>query len=56
MKSSQLISLHTQGNMLNMIIDDFLWLPDIVEKLYVKHRVTQEEVEDSFLASHISGL
>ena len=32
--------------MLNMIIDDFLWLPDIVEKLYVKHRVTQEEVEE----------
>ena len=32
-----------------MRIDDFLWLPDIVEKLAVKHRVTQEEVEEVFL-------
>lgn len=31
-----------------MIIDDFLWLPDIVEKLYVKHQVSQEEVEELF--------
>jgi hypothetical protein len=29
-------------------IDDFIWLPDIVEKLAVKHDVTQDEVEDVF--------
>jgi len=29
-------------------IDDFIWLPDIVEKLAVKHRVTQDEVEEVF--------
>jgi uncharacterized DUF497 family protein len=32
-----------------MHIDDFIWLPDIVEKLEVKHRVAQEEVEEVFL-------
>lgn len=31
-----------------MYIDDFIWLPDIVEKLAVKHRVTQDEVEEVF--------
>ena len=31
-----------------MYIDDFLWLPDIVEKLLVKHRVTQDEAEEIF--------
>jgi uncharacterized DUF497 family protein len=31
-----------------MQIDDFIWLPDIVEKLAVKHDVTQDEVEDVF--------
>jgi uncharacterized DUF497 family protein len=31
-----------------MYIDDFLWLPDIVEKLLVKHHVTQDEVEEVF--------
>ena len=31
-----------------MYIDDFIWLPDIVDKLAVKHRVTQEEVEEIF--------
>ena len=31
-----------------MFIDDFLWLPPIVEKLAVKHRVTPKEVEDVF--------
>jgi uncharacterized DUF497 family protein len=28
-----------------MYIDDFIWLPHIVEKLAIKHRVTQDEVE-----------
>jgi hypothetical protein len=28
-----------------MYIDDFIWLPDIVDKLAVKHYVTQDEVE-----------
>lgn len=31
-----------------MSIDDFIWLPDIVEKLAVKHHITQEEVEEVF--------
>ncbi len=31
-----------------MNIDDFIWLPDIVDKLAVKHHVTQEEVEEVF--------
>jgi hypothetical protein len=31
-----------------MYIDDFIWLPDIIEKLYVKHHVTQDEVEEIF--------
>jgi uncharacterized protein len=30
-------------------IEDFIWLPDVVEKLAVKHRVAQEEVEEVFL-------
>ena len=32
-----------------MYIDDFIWLPDIVEKLAVKHHVTQDEVEEVFV-------
>ncbi len=32
-----------------MIIDDFIWLPAILEKLEVKHRVALEEVEEVFL-------
>ena len=31
-----------------MYIDGFIWLPDILEKLAVKHRVTQDEVEEVF--------
>lgn len=31
-----------------MYIDDFILLPDIVEKLAIKHRVTQDEVEEVF--------
>jgi uncharacterized DUF497 family protein len=31
-----------------MYIDDFLWLPDIVDKLAVKHRVLPEEAEEVF--------
>ena len=31
-----------------MHIDDFIWLPDIIEKLEVKHHVTQDEVEEVF--------
>ena len=31
-----------------MYIDDFLWLSDIIEKLWVKHRVTQDETEEIF--------
>jgi len=31
-----------------MYVDDFIWLFDIVEKLLVKHHVTQDEVESIF--------
>lgn len=31
-----------------MFIDDFIWLPDIVNKLAVKHHVLQDEVEEVF--------
>ncbi|OIO89961.1 MAG: hypothetical protein AUK03_13760 [Anaerolineae bacterium CG2_30_64_16] len=31
-----------------MYIDDFIWLPDIVEKLIVKHGVTQDQAEEVF--------
>ena len=31
-----------------MNIDDFIWLPDIVDKLTVKHHATQDEVEEIF--------
>ena len=31
-----------------MYIDGFLWLPDVVEKLIVKHHVTQDEAEEVF--------
>jgi uncharacterized DUF497 family protein len=31
-----------------MYIDDFIWLQEIVDKLAVKHRVSQEETEEVF--------
>ncbi len=31
-----------------MYIDDFIWLPDIIEKLAVKHDVRQDEAEEVF--------
>jgi uncharacterized DUF497 family protein len=31
-----------------MYIDDFIWLPDILDKLIVKHHVTQDEAEEIF--------
>ena len=31
-----------------MYIDDFIWLPDIIEKLESIHRVLPEEVEEVF--------
>jgi len=31
-----------------MYIDDFVWLPDVLEKLAVKHGVTQDEAEFIF--------
>ena len=31
-----------------MYIDNFIWLPDVIEKLAVKHQVLQDEVEESF--------
>jgi uncharacterized DUF497 family protein len=29
-------------------IDDFIWLPDFIDKLAVKHQVSQDEVEEVF--------
>ena len=31
-----------------MYIEDCIWLPDVSVKLFVKHRVTQREVEEIF--------
>lgn len=31
-----------------MYIDGFVWPPDIVEKLAIKHHVTRDEVEEVF--------
>jgi hypothetical protein len=31
-----------------MQIDDFIWLPDIVDKLAIKHNVSQDQAEDVF--------
>ena len=31
-----------------MYIEDCIWLPDILVKLFVKHQVTQKEVEEIF--------
>ncbi|MBI1761674.1 MAG: BrnT family toxin [Acidobacteria bacterium] len=31
-----------------MLIDDFIWLPNIVDKLVVKHHVAPDEVEEVF--------
>ena len=34
-----------------MYIDDFIWLPDVVDKLERKHQVLPEEVEEVFFGS-----
>ena len=31
-----------------MYIDDFIWLPEIIDKLAVDHHVTQDETEEVF--------
>ncbi|MFZ5818701.1 MAG: BrnT family toxin [Chloroflexota bacterium] len=31
-----------------MFIEEFIWLPDVIDKLISKHQVTPEEVEDIF--------
>lgn len=31
-----------------MIIEDFIWLPNIIEKVEVKHQVSQDEAEEVF--------
>jgi uncharacterized protein len=31
-----------------MCIDDFIWLPSILDKVEVKHQVSQDEVEEVF--------
>lgn len=31
-----------------MYIDDFIWLPDILNKLMFKHQILQDEVEEVF--------
>jgi len=37
-----------------MNIDDFVWLPDIIEKLFIKHNITQDEVEEVFFNLNVS--
>ena len=39
-----------------MYIDDFIGLPDIEEKLEVKHKVSRDEAEEVFFIVHISVL
>ena len=34
-----------------MVVDDFVWLPDIAEKLAAKHRVTEDEAEEVFYSA-----
>jgi uncharacterized DUF497 family protein len=34
-----------------MYVDDFIWLPDVVDKLLVKHQIIQDEVEEVFFNS-----
>lgn len=31
-----------------MFIDDFVWLSEVAQKLAIKHRVSQDEVEEVF--------
>lgn len=31
-----------------MFIDDFIWLPGILDKIEVKHQVSQDEAEEIF--------
>ncbi len=31
-----------------MRVEDFIWLPDIIEKLEIEHHVTPDEVEEVF--------
>ena len=33
-----------------MLINEFVWLPEIIDKLEAKHRVSQDEVEEVFFA------
>ena len=35
---------------MGIVIDEFFWLPDIVDKLATKHQVTPEEVEEIFFS------
>ena len=35
---------------MGIVIDEFFWLPDTVDKLVTKHRVTPEEVEEVFFS------
>jgi uncharacterized protein len=34
-----------------MYIDDFIWLPDILDKIEIKHHLSQDEVEEVFFNS-----
>ena len=36
---------------MHMNIDDFIWLPDIIEKIILKHNINQDEVEEVFFNS-----
>lgn len=39
-----------------IFIDDFIWLPDIVDKLATKHRVSQDEAEEVFFNRPVSPI
>ena len=33
---------------MRLVIEAFIWLPDVIDKLTTKHRITPEEVEEIF--------
>jgi hypothetical protein len=39
-----------------MYIDDFIWLPDILDKIAIKHHVSQDEPRTSSLMIHTTVL
>lgn len=48
LKATELPVKVEKGEYTLIVIDDFVWLPDVIEKLARKHRVIPEEVEEIF--------